>query len=106
MKRNTVERAIKTETDKRTEIKKEWASSVGLCSRHKLQHPHHVKVSQRGPNKAKTASEQQSRKAERCWEYFLESNIVERAIQAERDTENGIKSSRQAPLIHTTGYES
>ena len=25
--------------------KKEWASSVGLCQRLKLQHPHHVKVS-------------------------------------------------------------
>ena len=24
---------------------KEWASSVGLCQRHKLQHPHYVKVS-------------------------------------------------------------
>ena len=29
MERNTVERAIKTETNTRTE-KKEWASSVGL----------------------------------------------------------------------------
>ena len=26
-------------------IKKEWASSVGLCQKHKPQHPHHVKVS-------------------------------------------------------------
>ena len=25
--------------------KKEWASSVGLCQKHKLQHPHNVKVS-------------------------------------------------------------
>ena len=25
--------------------KKEWVSSVGLCQRYKLQHPHHVKVS-------------------------------------------------------------
>ena len=25
--------------------KKEWASSVSLCQRHELQHPHHVKVS-------------------------------------------------------------
>ena len=28
--------------------KKEWASSVGLCQKYKLQHPHHVKVSRRG----------------------------------------------------------
>ena len=33
MECNTVERAIKTETDKRTE-QKEWASSVGSCLRH------------------------------------------------------------------------
>ena len=25
--------------------KTEWASSVDLCQRHRLQHPHHVKVS-------------------------------------------------------------
>ena len=25
--------------------KREWASSVGLCQKHKLQHPHHVKSS-------------------------------------------------------------
>ena len=31
--------------------KKEWASSVGLCQEHKLQHLHHVKVSQRGRTK-------------------------------------------------------
>ena len=29
--------------------KKEWASSVGLCQRHKPQHPHHTKVSPQGP---------------------------------------------------------
>ena len=29
--------------------KKEWASSVGLYYKHKPQHPHHVKVSPRGP---------------------------------------------------------
>ena len=28
--------------------KKEWASSVGLCQRHKPQHHHHVKVRPRG----------------------------------------------------------
>ena len=27
--------------------KKEWASSVGLYQRHKMQHPHHVKVNPR-----------------------------------------------------------
>ena len=32
--------------------KKEWASSVGFCQRHKLQHLHHEKVSQRGPKEA------------------------------------------------------
>ena len=30
--------------------KKESASSVGLCQNHKLQHPHHVKVSPQGLN--------------------------------------------------------
>ena len=45
MESNTVERAIKTETDTRTEKKKEWTSSVSLCQRDKLQHPYHVKVS-------------------------------------------------------------
>ena len=29
--------------------RKEWASSVGLCKKHDPQHPHHVKVSPRGP---------------------------------------------------------
>ena len=50
MEENTVERAIKTEKDTRTEffLKKEWAGSVGLCQKHKPQHPHHVKVSPRG----------------------------------------------------------
>ena len=43
---NTVERAIKTEIDTRTEfLKKEWGSSVGLCQGKKPQRPHHVKVS-------------------------------------------------------------
>ena len=41
MEQNTVERAIKTEIDTRSKNrikklkKKEWASSVGLCQRHK-----------------------------------------------------------------------
>ena len=48
MERNTVERVIKTETDTRTEFKKEWAvSSVGLCQKQKPQHPYHVMVSPR-----------------------------------------------------------
>ena len=40
MEWNTGERALKTEADIRTE--KDWASSVGLCKRHKPQRPHHV----------------------------------------------------------------
>ena len=28
--------------------KNEWASSAGLCQRHKPQHPHHVKLSPLG----------------------------------------------------------
>ena len=28
--------------------KTEWASSVGLCQKHKPRHPHHVKVDPRG----------------------------------------------------------
>ena len=47
MERNTVERAIKTETDTRT-IRKEWANSVGLCQKHKPQHSRHVNVNSRG----------------------------------------------------------
>ena len=31
--------------------KKEWEISVGLCQKHKPQHPHHVKVCLRGPFK-------------------------------------------------------
>ena len=44
MEYNTVE--IDTRTDY-----KEWASSVDLCQRHEPQHPHHVKVSPRGPDR-------------------------------------------------------
>ena len=40
-------KAIKTEIDTRIE-EKESASSVGLCQRHKPQHPHRVKMSPRG----------------------------------------------------------
>ena len=47
MELNTVEKAIKTETDKRTE-QKEWASSVGSCLIREPYHPHHVKVSPQG----------------------------------------------------------
>ena len=50
MEWNTVERAIKTEIEEQN--KKEWASSVGLCQKHKPQHPHDVKVSPRGTVKA------------------------------------------------------
>ena len=49
MEWNTVERAKKTETDTRAEKKKEWASSVDFCQRHKPQHPRNVKVSPWGP---------------------------------------------------------
>ena len=47
MERNTVESAIKTETDTRTEFFfKKGVDKLGwLCQRHKPQHPHHVKVS-------------------------------------------------------------
>ena len=33
--------------------KKEWASSINLCHRHKPQHPHHVKVGPWGQQKKK-----------------------------------------------------
>ena len=33
---------------RKNRIKRLWAISVGLCQRHKPQHPHHVKVSPRG----------------------------------------------------------
>ena len=60
MEWNTVERAIKTEADTRTE-QKVWASSAGLCQRHKLQHSYHVKMSPWGntltsPHRAKTVT--------------------------------------------------
>ena len=45
MECNTVERA--RNRHKSRIKKKEWASSVGLCQKHKPQHPHHVKVSPR-----------------------------------------------------------
>ena len=35
--------------DRKRHRKREWASSVGLCQKHKPQHPHHEKVSTRGP---------------------------------------------------------
>ena len=40
----------KGDKDKQTQEqnKEEWASSAGLCQKHKLQHPHHVKWSPRG----------------------------------------------------------
>ena len=47
MKRNTVERPIKTEMTQ-AQNEKEWASSVGLCPKHNPQHPHHVKVNPPG----------------------------------------------------------
>ena len=47
MEGNAVERAMKTETDTRTESK-QWASLVGFCLRHKPWHPHHEKVSPGG----------------------------------------------------------
>jgi len=34
MERNTVERAIKTDTQTQEQNKKEWASSAGLCQKH------------------------------------------------------------------------
>ena len=49
MEWNTVERGIKTETEKKEQNKKEWASSVGLCPRHILQHTHHVKTQTESP---------------------------------------------------------
>ena len=49
MKWNTVERAIKTETDTRIK-KKEWASSVA-------QHSHHVKVTPRDEEEEKEEEE-------------------------------------------------
>ena len=45
MEWNTVERAIRQEQT-HEQNKKEWESSVGLCQRHKPQHPHHVKSAQ------------------------------------------------------------
>ena len=50
MEWNTVERAIKTETDTRIK-KKEWASSVA-------QHSHHVKVTPRDEEEEKEEEEE------------------------------------------------
>ena len=60
----TVENAIKTEieTETRTD-KKEWASSVGSCQKHKPQHPHHVKVSPRRRRTPTTTTQQQNNKS-------------------------------------------
>ena len=43
--------------------KTEWASSVGLCLRHKPQHPHHVKESLRG------RKEKEALKKTEHWQY-------------------------------------
>ena len=43
------DRKIYTQKQTQQQNKKTWASSAGLCQKHKLQHPHHVKVSSRGP---------------------------------------------------------
>ena len=45
--------------------KTEWASSVGLCLRHKPQHPHHVKESLRG------RKEKEALKKTENWQYGL-----------------------------------
>ena len=42
-------------TQTKEENNKEWASSAGLCQKHKLQHPRHVEVSPWGqPSKRQT----------------------------------------------------
>ena len=48
MERNTVERAIKTERDAQSRTKRNGQAQLVYVKRHKLQHPHHVKVSPRG----------------------------------------------------------
>ena len=48
MEGNTVERAIKTEMDTRTERGKKSGQALLVYVRHKPQHPHHIKVSARG----------------------------------------------------------
>ena len=67
MEWSTVERATKTEVNTRTEFfKKEWASSSGLCRRHKPYHPHHVKVSPRGPRQKRECFSHW-RKSDKVW---------------------------------------
>ena len=54
MERNTVEGAVKTETDTKIGLKKkkkERASSVGFCRKRKPQHFHHAKGSPWGQRK-------------------------------------------------------
>ena len=47
MERNTVERAVKTERDARSRIKRSEHARLVFVKRRKAQYPHHVKVSPR-----------------------------------------------------------
>ena len=49
-------KSYKDRNRRKSGIKKEWANLVGLCQRHKPQHPHHVNVSPWGQNKKEWAS--------------------------------------------------
>ena len=45
MEGNTVERAVKTEGHAKNRAKRSWQAQLVYVKRHKLQQPHHVKVS-------------------------------------------------------------
>ena len=49
MELNTCWKSHKHRNRNKNRIKREWASLVGLCQKHKPQHPHDVKVSPWGP---------------------------------------------------------
>ena len=59
MKRYVVERTNKGEIRPEEQNMKEWASSVGLCQKHKPQHPHHMEVSPWGAGDAERKKERE-----------------------------------------------
>ena len=52
---------------RKNRIKRNWASSVGLCQRHQPQHPHHVKVCPWGQTRKETGTVRVSHKDNTAW---------------------------------------
>ena len=87
----------KTEEEKKEEEKR-WTSSFGLCLRHQRQHPQHEKVSPRGANKAEIRPEEQSEKAESCWEN-LWNEIQLKGPYRQKQTQERNKKEWARPVV-------